>query len=269
MAANLVTETWPEGVAESLNWNNGTIEIHNSALSGNSATLKNGSGGNGGGIEAGCGDQFLGTDLCGRITLVDSVVWNNYAAAKGGGMWNIGGKVQISGSSLIGNLAFMAEIPSFPAGGGGIRNSDGGVVTIDANSLLTSNQAVYGGGIHSELGNTVTIDASYLRNNRAYRDGGGIYNEGSLDVNASVLSGNQASGGGAILNWKTGSVSISDNSRLEGNVAGGGGAIENGCDSSSAVCNATVTIDNNSTLRKTTERFFMEALFGTLGATAS
>ncbi len=155
----------------------------------------------------------------------------------------------------------MAENPSYPAGGGGIRNSDGGVVIIDTNSLLTSNQAVYGGGIHSELGSTITINASSIGNNRAYRDGGGIYSEGVLDVDASMLSGNQASGGGAILNWKTGSVSISNNSRLEGNVANGGGAIENGSDLSCAICNATVTIDSNSALRNNRALFYGGAIW--------
>ena len=107
------------------------------------------------------------------------------SAAIGGGVFNQGGTLTISDSSLTGNLA--------EAAGAGIHNANGELTLI--NTSIRANQG--------DPGST----------------GGGIYNSGTLDMDGCTVSGNTASEGGGIDN--DGALTIT-NSTISGNMIGSG-----------------------------------------------
>jgi hypothetical protein len=177
----------------------------------------------------------------------------------GGALFNNGGTVTITGSTLTLNSAVGgaggAGFGSGSAGsngyglGGAIFNYNGSV-TVTGKSTIGSNTADEGGGLfnyQSGAGSaTLTITSSTFSGNTAnggatyYADGGGIYNlAGTVTLQNSTLSGNSANGstggiadGGALYN-NSGTVTV-QNSTLTGNTATGnatgfadGGAIDN------------------------------------------
>jgi hypothetical protein len=178
-------------------YNQGTLTVSNSILSGNSA-------GAGGGI-----------DNQGTLGVSDSIVSGNYASGfsgSGGGI-NNGGTATISNSTLSSNTA------SF---GGGIENNQSHTLTI-SNSTLSDNHARQGGGIENGLG-AVTISNSTLSGNFAISTGGGIDNEGTLTVSNSTLSSNFGGNGGGIWTAYTYPVTLA-NVTLAANRANGGGGL--------------------------------------------
>jgi hypothetical protein len=150
--------------------------------------------------------------------------------------------VSLMNSSVNGNFAGDSDIPNGGGEGGGIYN-DGGTLMI-TNSTVSNNYAGapdpfpvgFGGGIYNY--GTLTITNSTINSNEVWLAGGGIYNGGTLTINSSTVSRNGATGqhdgkpwgqGGGIL----GTVTFT-NSTLSGNYASlsvggidGGGAITN------------------------------------------
>ncbi len=76
---------------------------------------------------------------------------------------------------------------------GGIFNF-GGTVNI-TNSTLSNNTASNGGGIFNESGGTVNITNSTLSSNSGPNGGGGIYNKGTVSIGGSIVANNTASSG--------------------------------------------------------------------------
>jgi hypothetical protein len=109
---------------------------------------------------------------------------------RGGAVFNNGGTVMITNSTLISNQAFE---------GGAIFHS-GGSVTVE-NSAVRSNIATdEGGGIHIDVG-TVTVVNSTFYDNRA-AGGGGIYMRGdSLTITNATFNRNRSDIGGALWNF--------------------------------------------------------------------
>lgn len=70
----------------------------------------------------------------------------------------------------------------------------------------------------------VTIENGSATDNAPF--GGAVYNVGTLTVTNCTLSGNSATGGGALANFDNGKLTVM-NSTLSGNSAGYGGAIDN------------------------------------------
>jgi len=152
-------------------FNSGTLTLSNSTISGNSATQ-----GNGGGI-------FNG----GTLALSNSVVSSN-TATNGGGIVNAG-TLALSNSTVSGNTTTL--------NGGGIINEFDGTLTL-SNSTVSGNSATQGGGI-SNLYGTLTLSNSTVSGNSATQ-GGGIYNQmGTLTLSNSTVSGNSAKDGGGIF----------------------------------------------------------------------
>ena len=76
----------------------------------------------------------------------------------GGGIYNEGGTVMVTNSTLSGNSASVY--------GGGIHNSGTLIVT---NSTFSGNSAIYGGGIANDVNsNAVTLTNSTITGNTAY-----------------------------------------------------------------------------------------------------
>jgi len=170
-----------------------------------------------------------GVKNTGTLTIDNSIVSNDIAgtagtAASGGAIYNSGGMLTVTNSTLAGNSAPQAS-------GGAIYNS-GGMLTV-TNSTLSGNSAASGGGIYNSGGGMLTVTNSTLSGNNA-ASGGGIYNSGgTLTVTNSTLSGNSAASGGGILGG-VGSVNVAAtilaNGPSGGNCASttGGGITDEG-----------------------------------------
>ena len=150
----------------------------------------------------------------GTVTLQYLTIANG-SGDTSGGIFNSGGSVTVSNSTVSGNAA------SF---GGGIRNH--AILTV-SNSTISGNSvgSFRGGGLFNQ--GTLTVSNSTVSGNSAAL-GGGIYNSGTLTVSNSTVSGNSASSGGGTFN--NGGTLAMNNSTLAGNSAflSGGGILNNG-----------------------------------------
>jgi hypothetical protein len=226
IADGSVTNNYGGGI-----YNDGTLTVSNSTLSGNSAyagggiynlgTLTVSNSTLSGNVASAVGGFGSGIYNGGTLTVSNSTLSGNYASYAGGGIYNDGTLTVIS-STFSGNegIGFL-----YGSGGGGIANK--GSLTI-SNSTLSGNvasPASSGGGILN-LG-TLTVSNCTLSGNVADYGGGGIDNSdyGTLTVSNSTLSGNSADDGGGIANAH-GTVTVS-NSTLSGNLATWGGGIAN------------------------------------------
>jgi len=163
--------------------NSGTMQIVNSILSGNSADV-------GGALYNSGSLSVLGSTISGNT------------AVQGGGVMN-SGILTVCDSTISGNTAV-------DYGGGAIYNF-GGTLTLSDSTLL-SNSAANGGAICNIEG-TATIDNCNLLANSANTDGGGVYNDlGTLSVSDSSISGNWAGGNGGGV-WNYGSISLTATNR--------------------------------------------------------
>jgi hypothetical protein len=104
-------------------FNNGTLTVTNSTLSGNNANEDFGSGGGGG----------IWNAASGTATVSNSTLSGNSAQIAGGGIFNQGGTLTVSNSTLSGNSA----------NNGGSLSSNGGSVTLK-NTIVANNDQVRG-----------------------------------------------------------------------------------------------------------------------------
>jgi hypothetical protein len=190
-------------------------------------TIQDGNGANGGGIY----------NLGGTLTVTNSTLSDNSVVSSGGAIYNLGGTLTVSNSTLTGNSAVSFGGGIFNDGTVTVTNSTlagnstakGGGIYNHAgplsvfNSTLSGNSATFGGGIFAD-GGTLTVSNSTLSGNTAVSSGGGILNTSGATVSNSTLTGNSAINGGGIENGGTLTVS---NSTLSGNSAAGGGGIAN------------------------------------------
>lgn len=204
------------------NHQNGNMEISNSNINKNEAQAS-GSSCYGGGIY-----------LNGSLTLTNSNINENTVtgpsgySAEGGGIYNSGANMNITGGSVSSN-----RVNGGDAKGGGISISWGyhNTVAIDGctiqDNALYSTSTSYGGGIYYLAGPgyntaTMTITDSTIKGNTA-TNGGGICNyQSTLTITGSTIQENNAIVGAGI--WSFGTTSISD-STITGNIASiqGGG----------------------------------------------
>ncbi len=174
----------------------------------------------------------------GAVTLSGGSITGNMAtgaAGSGGGIFHGGGMLMVSGVSIVGNTANRA--------GGGIETRDGSTARIAA-SNLTNNVAGpagsampgNGGGLHVTGDGDVTFVGGSVAGNTAANEGGGLWNgAGEMSVNGTTIRDNTASGagaangGGGIFNL-SGLVSL-DTVLVAGNtadgLAGSGGGVLN------------------------------------------
>jgi hypothetical protein len=153
-------------------YNNGTLAIDHSTVSGNSFLNFDPRpilGGDGAGIYS----------FGGALTISSSTVSGNNANRQAGGIFN-GGTLEITDSTISGNRAQYS--------GGGIQNQGTMVVR---NTTLSGNTANYkdtgvGGGIVNWNG-TLTITHSTFSGNAADGAGGGIRNGGTVEIGNSIL----------------------------------------------------------------------------------
>ena len=186
--------------------------------------------GNGGGIHVG-GD--------GELTINGGSVKTNRAGSEGGGIWTGSGVLTIDGTEISANEAMGdAQVN----GGGGIYNSAGGSIFLNAVNI-TNNRATGtlggGGGIDNQGDAALTIFDSRIEGNEANGQGGGIkdFDNGlgtfSEVTNSRVINNivNDGMGcGGGIYVSANGEFAVTGGS-VSGNSAGTeGGGIWNGTD---------------------------------------
>ncbi len=165
---------------------NGIARVENSVISRNVGPA-------GGGI----------TNL-GTITVLDTIMESNEArGGLGGAIENLGGYLNIGGSTLSNNTASQ---------GGAIFSSGLGVNqgnTIITNTNIEYNSVTqFGGGIYN-LG-PMTVSNSSINNNFSSYDGAGVYNLGlgNIDIINTTISTNDGRSGGGIYNTR--SVSLTN-----------------------------------------------------------
>jgi hypothetical protein len=146
--------------------------------------------------------------------LLSGVILTSSKAELGGAIYNNGGNITITTSTISSNQAFQQ--------GGGVLNASGGVISIVA-STIDANKASEeaGGGICNEIG-TVTITGSYVSSNTAGTVGGGIANEAlsTLVIDSSDIQSNTAAlYGGGIFNFDSASLTVAQSSTISSNVA--------------------------------------------------
>ena len=148
----------------------------------------------------------------GTMTLTFCNISDNRADSMGGGIFN-GGFMTVTDCVIDGNVANA---------GGGVNNwAD---ITIARSTVSRNESRITGGGIHNTGVGTMSIDASTLSDNQA-GFGGAIRNEGNLTITNSTASGNSAIRGAGIENW--GNLKVAS-STLSGNLASrDGGGIHN------------------------------------------
>ncbi|MGF1473018.1 MAG: choice-of-anchor Q domain-containing protein [Rubrobacteraceae bacterium] len=150
------------------------------------------------GGDAGSGGGGIFVDNS-TLSLEDAAVRGNRTNFFGGGIFQFGGSVTISSSTVSDNVGVE---------GGGIYQSGGTLTvvesTISGNSGAPGRTAGRGGGIYQAAG-TMTVESSTISGNRALEIGGGILSSGGATITNSTISGNNAgatnqSGGGGVYN---------------------------------------------------------------------
>ena len=227
-----------------------TLTIENSTVSNNVANSSFGSG-YGGGIS----NRYDFNTAGGIPTLevINSTISGNRASS-GGGIFNNGGNLTISNSTVGNNITSSSSYN----GGGAIYNSTyvysyysdrPEVKTAEIiNTTITGNRASNGGGI-SNRGDLIITDST-LSGNTATYGGGGINNRGELTISNSTIANNSASyDGGGISNATEGNLEVIQSTIAGNSATNGGGIINNGYYNSggnATIFNSTIT-DNLAT----------------------
>jgi RTX calcium-binding nonapeptide repeat (4 copies) len=156
-------------------FNNGTLTVNNSTLSGNSATIPLLGEGGGGGIW---------NASSGTLTVNNSTLSGNSAQpelfGKGGAIYNQGGTITVSNSTLSGNSSNT---------GGGIGMNGSGTITV-SNSTLSGNSAQgVGGGIARTDVGTVSLKNTIVANSPSGGNCYGAITDGGYNLDSGTSCG--------------------------------------------------------------------------------
>ncbi len=216
--------------------NHVTATLDGLTIADGTSPLSDGSG-NGGGI---CNN--------GALTVDDCTVTQNFAEANGGGIFNTG-TLNVIGGTITNNGSYPYGITG--GHGGGIYN-DGGDVQISGSCNISSNHALYQGGSIWSNGSLKITGGSTLDNNTAPDgDGGGLFESaGTVSISGCSFSGNAVgtgedafAGGGIFVSGGTLTLTDSTLTRnLAENSTGGTGSgsassIANGGANGGGLCN--------------------------------
>jgi Ca2+-binding RTX toxin-like protein len=176
----------------------------------------------------------------GTVAITGSSLLSNNATTDGGGVYNDRtAMLNIVGSTLVSNTAGRD--------GGGIYNNDSATASVTDATLSGNSAARNGGGLFNEIVAVADLINTRFAANTA-TDGGGIYNEdGQILITGGSLIANVASNGGGGLLATSSALTTVDGTSVSGNRAGGdGGAFDN--EGTLTISNATVasnTADGN------------------------
>jgi CSLREA domain-containing protein len=172
-------------------------------------TVRHGSCDNSCGTSSGGGISNRGT-----LSLKNSNILFNRAAAAGGGLDNDGGKLTLTNSTVSANAANL---------GGGLHNA--GSLTITNSTVSANTSTSFAGGL-SNTG-SATLKESHFLANSADADGGGVYNSGRLTITGGAFFGNRADNLGGGIYSTAGDMRMTG-AAVSGNSGyNGGGGIYN------------------------------------------
>lgn len=192
------------------------------------------------------GNSGAGIFNRGNLNIKHCNIYRNFASGPGGGIYNYGGKVTLSGCNINYNIGGNYGGPE--PYGGGIYNDGGTIIMKGCN--VNKNTADMGGGIYDYVGtltmtgcnvysniasygsgiyidsNTCHITSSHINSNSAANEGGAIFNQDSnLILTNSYIINNIATLGGGI--WNTGTCSIKGSHINYNKATFTGGGIDN------------------------------------------
>ncbi len=183
-------------------WNNGTLAVSHSTISGNAASS------DGGGI----GNSNA------TLTVRYSTISGNTASGNAGGIWS-NHHATVSHTTISGNTA----------GGDGGSIDNGGTMTVSHSTISGNTAGDSGGGIRNV--GTLTVSHSTIAGNAASGNAGGIYNQDdSTTIVNSTLVNNRADSDGDNIGTGGGIWTLNDNftfttlrnTIVAGNVVGTG-----------------------------------------------
>ena len=231
--------------------NNGTLNLNDSLVRGNSA------------VNAGGGISNRGI-----LTLNNTTVEDNFGGGEAGGIYNGLGTLTLNDSNVNDNRSTVSSggianldtliLNNSTVSGNSAENVGGGITSVSSTtptsltligSTVSGNSANLGGGIslaHSPgPGSTMsmTITDSTISDNIAGNTAGGIFTffgPATVTINRSLISGNTAPGRGGI-SFSSGTMTITD-STVSGNSATLSGASGGGISINSR---GTVTLTNS------------------------
>ncbi len=216
-------------------WNSstGTMTIQSSSIGG---TTIQGNTANGDATEQGGGGVF---NDGGIVTINNAVISLNVSTATaigngGGGIFN-DGTLTIVNTNVSGNTATVGT-----GNGGGILNSDNGVLTVTGGKISGNSAARAGGGIENNLGVVTLTNVSLggllaTDGNIAGINGGGLHTSGAgtVTIRGGLVQNNTAGQeGGGVWNSSTGTMSILTSAfggtLIRSNIANGNGTEQGG-----------------------------------------
>ncbi|MEX0873317.1 MAG: choice-of-anchor Q domain-containing protein [Actinomycetota bacterium] len=150
------------------------------------------------------------------VTVQNGLADDGSSDDDGGGIYNDGGTLNITSSTVKNNVADDL--------GGGIYN-DGGTLNITSSTITENGASEDGGGIYAvDTESTITIEMSTVSSNDSDSRGGGIYlDEGKLDLISSAVWDNTGLAVGGITN-ASGMLDITS-STISGNEGVGNGSV--------------------------------------------
>lgn len=139
-----------------------------------------------------------------KAEITDSIISANIGTNGGGGIYNNGGYLILTGSEITGNGADY-----YGTGGGGIVNMNTGVIEM-VSGAISGNSAFTGSGVKNY--GTFTMKGGSISLNKAIKtpagiwatsSGGGVYNSGTFNLEGGSISDNYAYRGGGVSNYGT------------------------------------------------------------------
>jgi hypothetical protein len=147
-------------------------------------TLKNGWGGNAGGL----------SNESGTVNLTNVNITDCVGDDSGGGICNLGGTLTMTGGSITNNTCYDH---GDPAGGGGLFNAEGATATLTGVTITGNEDMVCGGGGICNYG-TLNLDGCTITGNKARTVGGGIWSGNEKHLlrmqGANIITDNTAAG---------------------------------------------------------------------------
>ncbi|HXQ43786.1 MAG TPA: choice-of-anchor Q domain-containing protein [Acidimicrobiales bacterium] len=219
-------------------WNNGTLNVTDSTFTADSA------GSYGGAIYSGS---------LGVMTVEDSSLSNNSATALGidfpeyaygGGIYAYG-TAKVADSSLSDNAAVAVG-----GGGGGGGVYVGGTLSLTGSTLAGNRATVVDGVVNGDgggailNGGTLTVSDSTVSHNSTNIDGGGIANGWTMRVADSTVTDNGATTGGGIFN--DGGLTVTAGTVSSNSASSGAGGDIDNQDGGTVSAAATVVADSTS-----------------------
>jgi hypothetical protein len=144
----------------------------------------------------------------------------------GGGVFNDGGQLTMTGVVVRNNEAFSSD--GAPVAGG-VATWDGGTTTLSdctiSGNTISSGGHGSTGGIYNGYYDTLNMNDCTISNNAGAYEGGGLYDAGKATLTDVTISGNSAkSGGGASSGGKNGDL-VMTGCTVSGNSASAGGGL--------------------------------------------